>query len=532
MKNDKNGKNINKRTQMKRVIKETESRIPKPGDRKLSISSKTSANDRRLSIKSSSSASNHVNNGDPPKKKPEELCSVIDSFLSANGKPPIVQKTGSDISQKSFIAAAQNIIHFIDPTFIFDKFEKEFKEIMELLGYPYQIRTTDLQIIGASNRKGATVYPLFWLVRLLIEDMKYNLPDVEADIEEDLRHRIFFFGFLRKAYERWMQEGDEPLSEIEGEMTSFFRQGDDDQERINQELCHEEERLSSELQALMEKDDNPTILQKSLEDLMNREKKVEEELKNLDKKHQQESQIILELKNNETKLLKSQKDTTKEMNSLINRMNDLHIKPEEIMKRTSEALDIEKNVQGNNEKIHFLDESINQLKKMIQDEKDAIGIMLEDLNNYYSEININKKISLSNNIEEVINEIEELRTLIVKSAPLTGTIEIEAARIENERKNIEKERKSMTKEAETLTTELKNISESKQTNKLSLQKQINDLKAAESKKDMKYLSEKNEAEAKLQEAQGAFERYKDEIKQKLSLLSKESAKLSSLITLQ
>ena len=512
---------------MKRIIKENDNGIKNKNDidRKLSLSSKQ--NDRRLSIKSTNSIKSvqQINTSDPPKKKSEELCNFVDEFLNSIGKSPLTQKSGQ-ISQKSFIAAAQNIIHLIDPTFIFDKFDHDFKDLMEFMGYPYQVRTTDLQIIGASNRKWATVYPLYWLVHLLIEDNKYELQENDENIDDDLRHRLFFFGFLRRAYERWMQEGDEPLNDIEGEMTNFFRKGDDDQEKVNQILIQEEKNLIENLENLNQSDESKETLISKLNELQTIYYSSKEELLQLEKSNEIENELLNSLKNKEEKLINTKKESELELSKLLEKMNILKINPDELLKKNSEIIEIEKNLEIQKENIQNIDKEINKFNKLIIEEKEAINMMLNDLNNYYQEINIDNKINLSNNID---NDLINLRNNIIKMQPLNDELEIEENRIENEKKTLELENKSLDKEIELLSKEIKQLNDFKNSNKQSLQKQINDLKANESKKASKFIQEKREAENKLQEVIQAFEKHKDIINSKVSLIYREMEKIYNFV---
>jgi hypothetical protein len=105
---------------------------------------------------------------DPPPRHCD-LVRTINSFLQQKCKVTPFPAKGS-LDLKHYRNAATSLLKVIDPNFpgfSQDKFHNEFRELLEIMGYPFMIRPSDFQSFGAQHRLAAALDPLYWLTELL-----------------------------------------------------------------------------------------------------------------------------------------------------------------------------------------------------------------------------------------------------------------------------------------------------------------------------------------------------------------------------
>ncbi len=245
------------------------------------------------------------------------------------------------------------------------------------------------------------------------------------------------------------------------------------------------------------------------------EEKKEKALRELQKvdEHLKEAEIILNERQSRLNELKTERDQAlkyKELNDKIN-VNKASYLTIQIRKKDSEKSGFEKQISEQNEKISGIRQEIDYLKTVIQERKDQIAKITEDIEKQGEEnqVKLNK-------------EIEFLKTEIITGKTRTESYTGELAKINGKREQLQKSVAEMEEQAKQIAStikELKKQLEGKNKSVAEIEKKIQEFKKKNSLDSMGDIEKQVESidqatEEKLKEIQAIREEQQNLLREK------------------
>jgi predicted nucleic acid-binding Zn-ribbon protein len=458
-----------------------------------------------------------------------DVRSAINAFIKKRVKSSPLPGKGS-LNVQHYKAGATHLCQMVDPNFrgfSSEKFHIEFRELMEIMGYPYAIRPADLQSFGAVNRVAPALDPLYWMICLLREneDTREAGEKGRSDIVE---YRLMFFNFLRKAYASWLAEGDKPLERFDQELAEFVSRDARGIEQIHSAL---EQKLSEKRRVLesLENLEDPRI---GLDlDVKQGETRVIECEELLQREQQALAGDLAELDR-----LKSESDATNakreelRLNLAASRaefarkgINATQL--ESILKQTSEIEDHTKVLQQAKGRA---EETLERATKMVAERSAAIANIVEELNKAFADIRIPHRLSgdleggtMRQDVEELIKLIGERKPSDSKDEPGKNRISEEANRLKHEKQVLEREEAS-------LRNDMKAVKSLGVKDAIQLKRKLDQLVEETKQKQREMEVERKDAEQKLKDLEDYFAKYKAHVNEQLRKLASEVRNLDEL----
>lgn len=506
----------------------TKSKIPVNTLSRKAIARRQPAGIREVDRSSTRPTNTNVSTkGDPPNRKIDRFNFVNDFFKAHVGQPAFQNRVKS-FNQKNYYFVATCILQTIDHDFkgfgVSSKLYIEFKELMDLFGYPYQIRSHDLQSIGSENRVGPTLDPLFWLCKLVKSDIDLT-PSQQKCLENiELRNRMIFFNFIKKTYEVWLQGDDKSFSKFEQDMSTFYLDLNEIQQQ-NESLQVELSQKQKELKSMEQVDDPRQLLSKENKDIEDNIEEKQLELKELDTLNKQKNEILNKLKKELEKEQIKLASIDEEMNKLEEQMNSMSIKPDELIKKIDEIHRID---SSREEQKKIKEDTLKQIKQAeidCENEIKAIQSLVGDANEIIERLDKKKLINVNpdgSNENEILGiDLASFIKKVSGEMVMEEEIEVEQARVENERNNILEDLKALDQEAKDLSNEMKSMFTTKKKDIRTLRKEAADLLTEIKQKKNLINNEEKEAQEQLHILEDTYNQYKSYVEDKLQMLFQE-----------
>ena len=171
----------------------------------------------------------------PPKKRMDYFA-YINDFLKDNEKEVPFPNRIKNYDPASYSKAATGILSLIDKNIKEinrNSLEREFCDILDIIGYPYNVRDC-VHSIPTNRNYQFTMDPLRWLVSLITTYKQYiSIPQEEKMYDEQTKKWLQILNVFIEAYGLWLQGRDE---EVERLTKSAFTFELEEEEKINQQL--------------------------------------------------------------------------------------------------------------------------------------------------------------------------------------------------------------------------------------------------------------------------------------------------------
>ena len=463
---------------------------------------------------------------DPPPRHCDVIANIEKYLLEKCKSTPFPKRVS--LNSKHYKEAATMLFRLIDPNFqgfTSDKFHIEFKDLMEVVGYPYTVRQNDLQSFGAAQRLGPALDPLYWLVELYkTDEMTEEQGKQEIEEDVDLNYRLFFFNFLRSAYERWLEEGDGPVSKLDHEMTTFFAK---DTSRVEQRHAELEALLNekkAECDALEMTNDPRNSLTFEIQRLQREFEDKNQMLSKLRNDSQATVAVLDELKAG----LKAECNRTSDLEVQLKRAKDeisrKAINTDELRVMLHQIRQIEQDTEVQAQKRAEIDIECRVAEEGIKSKVAALAQLTGDLNGTLKNLGVDHVIKVNDRgdtFEEILGiTLESLKQKIDKQKLSPQKVSREQNRIEMERAETQREVEALNREAQDLAGEMEMMKGGrKDTGRL---KRLYDKLVAEAKeKQQEIQAESQESERKLKELSNYFQELQNHVRESLERLAGE-----------
>ena len=288
---------------------EPKSRLPVPSRKKEERRQSTAGK----SMRGPSPSVGVKKDGHPPKKRMDYFA-YINDFLKNNEKDVPFPNRLKSYDPASYSKAATEILSLIDKNIKEinrNSLEREFCDILDIIGYPYNVRDC-VHSIPTNRNYQFTMDPLRWLVSLITTYKQYiSIPQEEKMYDEQTKKWLQILNVFIEAYGLWLQGRDE---EVERLTKSAFTFELEEEEKINQQLEQQYKSLQNELELINKSFDTSTEgnvqaleieLQKKkseFDDLVKKRDGINNSIKDLEKQIQNNIQILDECTQEENDL--------------------------------------------------------------------------------------------------------------------------------------------------------------------------------------------------------------------------------------
>lgn len=465
---------------------------------------------------------------DPPSRDPSHVLASINEYLTKKAKVTPFPKRES-LNSKHYREASKVLFKLIDPNFqgfSNDKFHIEFKDLMEVAGYPYTVRPNDLQSFGAAQRLGPALDPLFWMIEVLKMDEAYEEQGMQ-ELEEnaDLGYHMFFFNFLRSAYARWMEEGDQPVSQLDQEMTGILAKDTMRVEKQHAELARLLEEKKRECEELELQVDPRQSLITEVNELEREVAQRSDQLQKIDRDHQSAMENLDALKKTLSSETAKLKDIEGQLQSTRDEIGKKSVNTDDLQVMLQQIRQIEDDTDQQVKKRQDLEREIMDAEDSRRNCSAALAQLNDDLNASLKDLGVSQLVHVNTSgdtIEDILGiGFDELRNIIERQRPSPQKVNREQNRIASERAQMQRERDELESRAQELASEIKGMTGGgrKDMNKLkrlheTLVDEINDMQ-----RDLD--SEKSNAEKTLRSLESYFAEFQLHVRDGLSRLSNE-----------
>ena len=469
---------------------------------------------------------------DPPPRHCDVI-GTIEKYLMEKCKSTPFPKRVS-LNSKHYKEAATMLFRLIDPHFqgfTSDKFHIEFKDLMEVVGYPYTVRQNDLQSFGAAQRLGPALDPLYWLTELYKTDEateEQGKHEIEEDV--DLNYRLFFFNFLRSAYERWLEEGDTPVSKLDHEMTTFFAK---DTSRVEQR--------HAELEALLNEKKAECDALEMTSDPRN---SLNFDIQRLQREFEDKNQLLSKMRNDSQNTAATLDELKAGLKAEANRTNDLEVqlkRAKDEMSRKSIDTDelrvmlhqirqIEQDTEAQAQKRSEVEIECRVTEEAIKSKVAALAQLTGDLNGTLKRMDVDHVITMDDRgdtFEDILGiSLQALKQKIDGQKLSPQKVTREQNRIELERAAIQREMQALDREAQDLAGEMEMMKGGrKDTGRL---KRLYDKLVEEAKeKQQEIQAESQASERKIKEVTAYFQDLQRHVRESLERLAGEIHNVNS-----
>ncbi|OHS95249.1 hypothetical protein TRFO_02232 [Tritrichomonas foetus] len=395
----------------------------------------------------------------PPRKKLDYFA-YVNNFLTENGKSAPFPNRLKSYDQLHFVEAASSLLSLIDPRFEplvrTTKLDHEFCDIMEILGYPYDVRQYYHQPIGTERNVGPTADPLRWLVHLITAYQPYkDMNPLDKKYDETTQQKLDFFRNVIEAFRLWLQGKDQDADEI---MNNVFLNSDDSVERENELLQDQYEKLMNERNILNNLDDPCSFIINEINRLNEEKIRKDAEFNQLSQRRIELQESIKHIEDQSNELTEHLKGFQQEVDSLNQKVKELpyNLDTIEEMVRKPELIIFE--TDNEKKEIEKMQKQITENNKQFKDQCEALSLIAHDMNEIIRELNIGAPIKINDNgsgTNELFGtNLDEIVQTILSNRPDMQQVEIEKAKINSERFEIEREMEELKREEESLMFEL------------------------------------------------------------------------------
>lgn len=464
---------------------------------------------------------------DPPSRQCE-VPAFINDYLVSQGKPAPFPKRGS-LNSKHFKEAATSIFRLIDPGFpgfSGDKFHIEFKDLMEVAGYPYTVRQNDLQSFGAAQRIGPALDPLYWTISLLKADEELKQEaQLEIEKNEDMGYHLFFFNFLRSAYERWLSEGDNSIHQFESEVSSIFKKDTLKRNQCNIELQRLLNDKKREWESLEVAGDPRDTLANEVQRLTREVAERNASLQSAENEHQQAMTSLDELKDGIASETARGRTLESELQTAKTEIRSKGINTDELKVMLHQIRQIEKETDDLAKKSSDAEAETRMVADGHQDRSEAIVRLSEDINESLRRLDVSRTVEVhpdAGTVHEILGiDVDELESAIQAQRPSPQKVSRERNKIAGERAEIQRQMQALDREAQDIRGEIEMIKGGRRKDAGRLKRILDKLVADTREKQQETQTEKMQCDKKLRDLDARFKEFQKHIKEGLAGLARE-----------
>lgn len=433
------------------------------------------------------------------------------------------------------------------------KIDHIFRELLDYMGYPYDLRQSDLQTIGNNQTSSLsrTLYPLYWLTRLIELDEEYapstkeepsykglvsrsnndSLHNEKGEIEKDLKYRLVFFRFLRTLYERWLLGGDEAVNPLEYDMTTAYS----NQNRSQKEEVSKIEKLLEEKQeeyneVCFKHDDRRQIADKIRELEQNKISKTE--LLKQKALARDECEIkFLELQKTVEAEKRKSDELDKQLMDLDMQLKNRAINPDQINGIFTDTHEKELLMYEYQQKNNNCQERINKCEDELKVFMDALNSLINDWNESAPQFNAHWKANFKpENYPNIFDvDIDEAFDAIEKQFIKDNNLIDNINSFNEEKEQIEQQIKQITEDIKSVSKQPKNTKESKGKDISALQQELDSLIRQDKRDSDIYSREREEKLRGYNEASEKLRKFKEHVANKLQYLNNEISALHNSV---
>lgn len=412
----------------------------------------------------------------PPKKRMDYFA-YINDFLKENGKDIPFPNRVKSYDPTSYAKAATGILSLIDPSLKEinrNSLEREFCDILDIIGYPYNVRDC-VHSIPTNHNYQFTLDPLRWLVSLITTYNQYlTIPIEEKMYDEQTQKWLQVLNVFIEAYGLWLQGRDE---EVERLTSSAFTCEVDEEEKINQTLQNQFKELQEQLELISKGFD--TSMEGNVQSLEIELQKKKSDFDNLVKERDKINALITDLGEQIQDYEKIYNESIQKENDITTKINNLPYDLSSIETMLNKPDLIKKEIDEENNNIKKMKEQINDNENQFKTQCEALILIANDLNGIASQLNIENSITINDEGEatgELFGtDIDEIVLNILSQKPDINMIQNENAKIIAERNEIDKEMMDLKQREEDLLKEINSIKDSNGKDVDKINKKLSDI---------------------------------------------------------
>lgn len=402
------------------------------------------------------SISNGKKDSLPPRKKINYF-DYINDFLKANNKTPPFPNRVRSYNEPNFAKAASDLLSLIDCNFKEinrNGLDRQFNDILDVVGYPYNVRQFYHQPLSTDRNFVNTIDPLRWLSAIIMTHQQVSsMPPEEKMYDEESKEKLRLLDVFIHAHRLWLQGEDE---EVENVMQSVFCDGSQKEEEDNQMLQNQFDELKRQLGLINSSIDNS--LENKIQQLEIQLQEKEKELSEIGKQRDELNQVI-------DMMSRKNQALTDELADLKQKESDLNAQASKLPYNRQNISDLIKNAEAINVQIDEKRNAIEDMNKLIAEEDvyfktqlSAMAQLSNDLGEVLTQLHIDNPIVINEKgqtSDELFGtNIDELVELVMSKKPNIQEIENENDQITQERKEVQNKIEELKKEEERLQIEL------------------------------------------------------------------------------
>jgi chromosome segregation ATPase len=343
---------------------------------------------------------------------------------------------------------------------------------------------------------------------------------------DEVQYYLFFFNFLRGAYERWLAEGDEPVETFEREMTALFAKDSERVEQLHSQLERQLEEKRRELESLERSDSLREALNSEILQTDQRYRERAAFLQRIQMEYDSSGVSLNKLKEELSAGRLRVQRADSQLNEARRELDQKGINTEQLKGVLCEVQRIEQQTNIEIQRQQVVIQDRRQVLKSCQDEISAIVELAGDMNRALTSLGLIPELSVNpsgNSMIEIIGT--ELPSLLEKVTEHRGEIQgLESGRqqMETDRSAVASQIREVDMEIQEITSELKSLNENGGRDIRQLKKTHDSLveQARERQRSMRV--EKAEAEKKMKELEEYFKRYREHVNETLARVVNEA----------
>ena len=341
---------------------------------------------------------------------------------------------------------------------------------------------------------------------------------------------MFFFNFLRSAYERWLEEGDTPVSKLDHEMTTFFAK---DTSRVEQR--------HAELEALLNEKKAECDALEMTSDPRN---SLNFDIQRLQREFEDKNQLLSKMRNDSQNTAATLDELKAGLKAEANRTSDLEVqlkRAKDEMSRKSIDTDelrvmlhqirqIEQDTEAQAQKRSEVEIECRVTEEAIKSKVAALAQLTGDLNGTLKRMDVDHVITMDDRgdtFEDILGiSLQALKQKIDGQKLSPQKVTREQNRIELERAAIQREMQALDREAQDLAGEMEMMKGGrKDTGRL---KRLYDKLVEEAKeKQQEIQAESQASERKIKEVTAYFQDLQRHVRESLERLAGEIHNVNS-----
>lgn len=389
--------------------------------------------------------------GHPPKKRIDYFA-YINDFLKNNEKEIPFPNRLKNYDPTSYSKAATGILSLIDKNIIDinrNSLEREFCDILDIFGYPYNVRDC-VHSIPTNRNYQFTMDPLRWLVSLITTYKQYiSIPQEEKMYDEQTKKWLQILNVFIEAYSLFFQARDEEIERLTKSALSIELENE---EKINQQLQQQYQVLQEQLEFINKAFD--TSIEGDVQALEIELQKKKSEFEDLVKKRDEVNNLVFDLE----RQIKNNKQTLQQCTQVEEdikiKVKNLRYDVKEIEEMLQKPGRIRKEIELEKQNIEDMKKEINENEIKYRNQCEALALVANDLNGIADELNIGISIKINDDSEKTDElfgtNLDDVVQSILAKKPDICQIENENAKILAENNEIDAEMRLLKEEEEKL----------------------------------------------------------------------------------